>query len=381
MLAAPAPAPAPALAAPLTPTPTETGRFGLPPWHVLRAYLIACGPLFIVYTIANETDGDFTRGFDVVSAVSGTLRNAGPAFVLLLALWAYTGWMERRNFGVTRVLLNHGLMAIVFAGTVQTLSYLLIWATLDLKTAERARGTWFIWQGMFMMMMYWATAGGFSAYRAVQRARAEAAASAQAQTLLARTELAALRNKLNPHFLFNTLHSIIALTRNDAPRAEGALLMFSDMLRYVLDTEKAGLDQVPLQQELDFTRDYLALEALRLGPRLTVQWQVDDAALAVAVPALSVQPMVENSIKHAFNPRSAPGVLHIHVSLDEAAELLHIDIRDDGPGSTPEALAAAQGLGIKTVARRLLLQHGDRASLRITTQPGAGFCAHFTLPA
>ena len=207
------------------------------------------------------------------------------------------------------------------------------------------------------------------------------APSAQAQTLLARTELAALRNKLNPHFLFNTLHSIIALTRKDAPRAEGALLMFSDMLRYVLDTEKAGLDQVPLQQELDFTRDYLALEALRLGPRLTVQWQVDEAALSVAVPALSVQPVVENSIQHAFNPRSAPGVLRISVRLDALAHTLHIDIQDDGPGCTPDALAAAQGLGIKTVARRLLLQHGDRASLRIVTQPGAGFSAHFTLPA
>ena len=348
---------------------------------MLRAYLIACGPLFIVYTIANETDGDFTRGFDIVSAVTGTLRNAGPAFILLLPVWAYTGWMERRGFSVTRVLVNHGLTAIVFAAAVQTSSYALIWATLGLQTAEKARGAWFIWQGMFMMMMYWAAAGGFSAYRAVQRARAEAAASAQAQTLLARTELAALRNKLNPHFLFNTLHSIIALTRNDALRAEGALLMFSDMLRYVLDTEKAGLDQVPLQQELDFTRDYLALEALRLGPRLTVHWQVDEAALAVAVPALSVQPMVENSIKHAFNPRSAPGLLRISVRLDEAAHTLHIDITDDGPGCTAEASASAPGLGIKTVSRRLLLQHGSRASLRIVTQPGAGFGAHFTLPA
>ena len=65
------------------------------------------GPLFIVYTIANETDGNFTRGFDIVSVVTGTLRNAGPAFVLLLPVWAYTGWMERRGFSVTRVLVNH----------------------------------------------------------------------------------------------------------------------------------------------------------------------------------------------------------------------------------------------------------------------------------
>ncbi len=351
----------------------------LPPWHVLRAYLIGCVPLFVVYTIANETDGDFTSGFNLASALGGTLRNAGPCFVLLLPVWAFTGWMEERGFSVTRTLVLHGLMAVIFAAAVQTSSYLLIWLFLGLKTAERARGQWFIWQGMFMMMMYWATAGGFTAYRAVQHARAEAAATAQAQALLARTELAALRNKLNPHFLFNTLHSIIALTRRDAPRAEQALQMFSDMLRYVLDTEKAGADQVPLQQELDFTRDYLALEALRLGPRLTVHWQVDEDTLTSAVPVLSVQPLVENSIKHAFNPRSAPGSLTVRATRQGGE--VHIAVTDDGPGCEPGAWSQGQGLGLKTVSRRLALQHGAQGHLRVDTQAGAGFSVHLTIPA
>jgi signal transduction histidine kinase len=352
--------------------------WGLPPWHVLKAYLIGCLPLFVVYSIAVETDGDFSRGFDVVRAVSGTLRFVGPAFVLLLPVWAYTGWMERRGFSVTRVLINHAAMAVVFAGAVQWCSYLLIWAVRDRQAAELARQSWFIWQGMFMMMMYWAGAGGFTAYRAVLRAKREAAASALAQTLLARTELAALRNKLNPHFLFNTLHSIIALTRKDAAAAERALLMFSDMLRYVLETEKSGADHVPLSEELDFTRNYLALEALRLGPRLTVHWQVDEAAQGCAVPALSVQPLVENSIKHAFNPRSTPGVLRIEVRLQGGQ--LDISVADDGPGAASPSLDASPGLGLKTVARRLALQHGDRGQLRIHTQPGAGFAVHMSLP-
>ena len=166
-----APRPESGLSMTTVPIPTESARFGLPPWHVLRAYLIGCVPLAIVYTVANETDGDFTRGFDLLSALGGTLRNAGAAFVLLPLVWAYTGWMERRGFSVTRVLVNHGLTAIVFAAVVQLMSYWLIWAWYDLKTAESARGRWFIWQGMFMMMLYWAVAGGFTAYRAAQRAR------------------------------------------------------------------------------------------------------------------------------------------------------------------------------------------------------------------
>jgi sensor histidine kinase YesM len=93
-----------------------------------------------------------------------------------------------------------------------------------------------------------------------------------------------------------------------------------------------------------------------------------------------VQPLVENSIAHAFNPRSAPGRLEIIVALDGPAGTLNVTVRDDGPGCTPEALAAGRGLGLKTVARRLQLEHGARASLRTETAPGAGFTARLVLP-
>lgn len=357
--------------------PTVRHALPLPPPAVLRAYALGCLPLFLVYTVANETDGDFSRGFNLLSALWGTLRNAGPGFVLLLALWPYTGWLERRGFGVNALLLHHGLMALLFALSWHLLTYGLIALTRSVAVAEEARARWFIWQSMFGMVMYWAAAGGFTAYRAVLKARAEAAAAAQVQTLLARTELVALRNKLNPHFLFNTLHSIIALTRRDPRRAEDALQIFADLLRHVLDTEKNGEDHVPLQQELDFTRDYLALEALRLGDRLQVQWQVDAAALHLPVPALSIQPLVENSIQHAFNPRSAPGLLTVRVALRQGA--LEVGVVDDGPGCTPAQWAAGRGLGLKTVSRRLALQHGAAAALRVETAPGQGFGVHFTL--
>ncbi len=357
----------------------------MPPQTVMKAYLIGWIPLGLVYAVANETDGDFSRGIEVIETLGRLGRSLGPAFLLLMAVWPYTGWLERRGFGTTRVLLNHIGMALVFAVAWHLLLYAMFWVLFGEATAERARRNWFIWQTMFGMMMYWAVAGGFTAFRAVQRARTEAAASAQATALLARTELAALRNKLNPHFLFNTLHSLTALTRKDPKRAGDALLMFSDMLRYVLDTEKgregSGHDRVSLQQELDFTRDYLGLEALRLGSRLSVKWDVDDAALAHSVPALSIQPLVENSIKHAFNPRSAPGLLTIRVQLDRAAQRLQVSVADDGPGSSPDVLDTGTGLGLKTVSRRLALEFGAASRLHIDTRPGAGFSAAFSLPA
>ena len=184
--------------------------------------------------VAVETDGDWSRSFNLLSAVRGTARNIGPQFLLLLLLWPITGWMERRRFGPVRAVLNHGALAVLFAFVWHASLWLLIWLQYGVAAAEKARANWFIWQIQWGMMMYAAAAGGFAAYRAVQRARAEAAAASLAQELLARTELAALRSKLNPHFLFNTLHSILALVRKDAQRAEAALFKFSEMLRYVL---------------------------------------------------------------------------------------------------------------------------------------------------
>jgi signal transduction histidine kinase len=352
---------------------------GLPPPHVLRAYLVGCVPLLVVYMIATETDGDLSRGFNLWSALSSTFRFVGPAFVLLLPVWDITGWLERARVRVSLLLLAHGALAIVFAIAVQWSSYGLIWLWRGPEAAQRALDAWFIWQAMMMMMMYWAAAGGFTAYRAVQRARAEAVASAQARELLARTELAALRSKLNPHFLFNTLHGIVTLVRKDTKRAEEALLRFSDLLRYVLDTEKNNADAVPLADELAFTRDYLALEQLRLGDRLQVRWQVDEAAEGVPIPVLTLQPLVENAIKHAFNPRTAPGVLVIGARVE--GELLRLWVQDDGPGAAPQPAAAGHGLGLATVARRLTLLHGARGTLRVETAPGAGFAVHVALPA
>jgi LytS/YehU family sensor histidine kinase len=199
--------------------------------------------------------------------------------------------------------------------------------------------------------------------------------------LLARAELSALRNKLDPHFLFNTLHSILALVRRDPPRAEQALLRFSDLLRQLLDRERGsadesgGEDRLLLAREIDFTRDYLALEALRLGPRLSVDWQLDDAALDARVPFLCVQPLVENAIKHAFNPRSAPGRLTL--SARPIAAGLQIEVADDGPGCDPARAEASAGLGLRTVRRRVELAGGR---LEVQTRPGAGFRVRIDLP-
>jgi LytS/YehU family sensor histidine kinase len=293
-----------------------------------------------------------------------------PYAAMFALLWPLSGWIERKRLSMSAAAAIHACGALALAGS--DLAMLLF------HHGRHQPIAFFIWPLLYVTMNYAMIATIFHMVRANRARQRQAAAIERAHALLVATELNALRNKLNPHFLFNTLHSIIALTRRDPAAAETALFQFSDMLRYVLDTEKSGNDRVALNEELDFVRDYLELESLRLGPRLNVEWELDAGAGHHALPALSLQPLVENSIKHAFNPHSRPGRLSIRTRVDGAS--VTITVGDDGPGADPAAVHASTGLGIRTVARRLQLEYGERGGLDIVTAPGAGFAVTLAVP-
>jgi len=294
-----------------------------------------------------------------------------PQALVLALHWPLSGWMERRQVSFAMRCLIHGIGAPVYAVVSYALPALTYGTTQPLA--------YYVWPMLYAMMGYGVIATTFHMVRANAARRRQEAAMQQAHALLVATELNALRSKLNPHFLFNTLHSIIALTRKDPDAAETALFQFSDMLRYVLDTEKTGHDRVTLDDELGFVRDYLELESLRLGARLHVDWELDDNAGGHVLPALSLQPLVENSIKHAFNPHSRPGRLVIRTRVDERAGRLVLSVGDDGPGADLARVRASTGLGLRTVERRLQLEYGGDG-LAIETAPGAGFVVTMAIP-
>jgi hypothetical protein len=336
-----------------------------------RVYGFAWLAYLIVIMFASQIDAiqagrfNWQRGSEVAWSTP-------PALVLAL-LWPLSGYVERKRLGPGRVLGFHALGALGYALASFGLLRLLI-GPFDKPL------NWYLWPFLYCMMTYAVIAAAFHSVRASAAAQRQALAAQQAQHLLVASELSALRSKLNPHFLFNTLHSIIALTRKDPAAAETALFQFSDMLRYVLDAEKNGTDRVTLDEELAFVRDYLELEGLRLGARLRVDWDLDDDAGGCPLPALSLQPLVENSIKHAFNPHSRPGRLRIHTRLDSDANLLAMSVGDDGPGADPGQVRQSRGLGIRTVERRLQLEYGARAGFAIDTAPGAGFAVTISIP-
>ena len=146
---------------------------------------------------------------------------------------------------------------------------------------------------------------------------------------------------------------------------------------------RGAADRVPLREELDFVRDYLDLETLRLGPRLSVAWRIDDAALDAAIPPLTLQPLVENAIVHGIAPRAEPGTVQIDAERPGAAADLVLRVRDDGARLrlATRAVDGRARIGLSALRRRFELDYDGRARLDIRSAPGQGFCVEIVIPA
>ena len=195
----------------------------------------------------------------------------------------------------------------------------------------------------------------------------------------ARAELAALQARINPHFFFNTLNTIASLLDEDVRKAEELLETFADLFRYVFDAADAA--PVPLRDEIDFTRGYLRIEHARFGDRLRVAWDIDRETLAVRVPGLILQPLIENAVGHGLASRARGG--RIDVSTIVEKDMLRIDVVDNGVGLSDEGKGLIRdGHGLGNIARRLETSYGGRATLELSAAPGgAGARARLTLPA
>jgi LytS/YehU family sensor histidine kinase len=226
-----------------------------------------------------------------------------------------------------------------------------------------------LWQFVWGLVIY----GGLAqAARAQQRLRAQEVATAGA-------ELQALRAQLNPHFLFNTLHALTQLVREDPIATQDALERFGALMRYVLDAGRRAIEDVPLQDEIGFVRNYLALERLRLGDRLRVFEDLDPDALELAVPPLLLQPLVENAVRHGLAPRSDGGTIRLTARARDG--VLAIEVSDDGGGGEPDAWRRSSGLGLKSVRRQLEARFPRGSHLEIVTTPSAGFAVRLRMPA
>jgi hypothetical protein len=247
------------------------------------------------------------------------------------------------------VLPTLALLSAVMATIGATVLFPLIWRE------------WYLVGGlapMIMVMIYSAGVTLDSTRFLYFHAREQAAAAQRAQAEAADARLAALQAQMNPHFLFNALNTIASLVRTDARAAEATTENLAAILRRTLDRSRSTVSTV--EDEADYLRAYLAIEQERYGERLSVDWEIDPAALPLRIPPMTLQPLAENALKHGIGGRLEGG--RIRISARRMDGVLRLEVEDDGAGFVR---GAREGTGLGNLRARLATLYGDRASLQI----------------
>jgi LytS/YehU family sensor histidine kinase len=196
--------------------------------------------------------------------------------------------------------------------------------------------------------------------------------------LAARSELKALKAQINPHFLFNALNSISALTTIDPEAAQGTLERLASIFRKTLLASEKG--SVPLSSELELVDAYLDVERARFGDRLKVEQHVGPGAGDVNVLPLMLQPIVENAVRHGISPKVEGGTIRISASVDGGR--LTVIVSDDGVGADTIDLSelSSESYGLRNVRDRLRTNFGPGEWLTVESERGVGTTARVTIP-
>jgi two-component system LytT family sensor kinase len=212
----------------------------------------------------------------------------------------------------------------------------------------------------------------------------ELAEADRERQLAADARLNALRAQINPHFLFNTLNTITSKARTDPEEARRLLVRLSDFFRYSIrqDGHFAGF-----AQEYFFVRTYLSLEQARYGESLHVRYDVDPQVLSVQVPVLTIQPLVENAVKHGLSEKVGGGTVILKARVDPLSRTTLIQVRDDGVGMPDDLLdrvlsgdAPSGGIGLRNINQRLESLFGERYSMHVESGRNKGTAVDLRLP-
>lgn len=338
---------------------TTAFRTSVSAWQPRRMGLFAVAVMLSGYSAVFALDSGELTLMSVLNAIANTFA----ATVASMPVW----WLS------TRILWRDAhrwwfLPTHLFGGLAFTLLWYVVIAYAVAGIALLNGGAWspaFLrgpalhWQVTTAVVLYCAVAAASYAVQATRDAQ-------QAAALLHEAQVAALRAQLDPHLLFNTLHSLLELVRSGDSRADDAIDRFARVARYVTDGRSPARDVVPLRAEWSMVQDYIALETLRLGARLTCTFELGDDLSGVAIPALSLQPLVENAIRHGIGPR--PGAGHIAISAVRHGQAVHVKVEDNGLGA--DATTRGSGTGLSLVQRRLQARYG--AALTFVAGPRAG---------
>lgn len=227
----------------------------------------------------------------------------------------------------------------------------------------------------FNFLIYWVIVAVSFAFSYYAKFRERELRAAELEKSLAQAKLHALQMQLNPHFLFNSLHSVSALMHQDVEAADRMVVRLSDLLRAALDN--SGAQEVSLRDELKFLQSYLEIEKIRFGNRLTVQTEIPNDLLDARVPNLILQPLVENAIRHGIEPHAKPGRIELHAQRVNGE--LTLDVCDNGSGIN-DGKPSREGVGLANTRARLRTLYGELHRFELSNRTEGGLRVRLTIP-
>jgi two-component sensor histidine kinase len=233
------------------------------------------------------------------------------------------------------------------------------------ESLSRHTASWLLTSLPWSVFMYFTVLGCVMAFAWFFEAKEREAQAARLTAQVAEARLGALRMQLHPHFLFNSLNAISVLIR-DQRNSDATLVVerLSDILRHVLS--QGGAREVPLAEEVEVLRKYLAIEEVRFSDRLRVEWRIAPEAAVGLVPGFVLQPLVENALRHGVAAMSERGSVEISAHVEGPDLILRV-ANDAAPAG--ETGNAGSGVGLTNTRERLAALYGDRASLELVREP------------
>lgn len=355
------------------------------PWHERRlitaiAALYALTQVITFLRMYSQLKLD-NSSIDLNMMIRDRLVAWGVGVVFAIIIVRTTRFLlQQRNWAWPRIIITHLAFAfffsIVWYATLIGAHHLFCTGA-ECDELSQDLLFWFLINFDKLFLLYLVTVSITYTFYYVRRDHDNQLRHAHVQTQFLQAHLKTLRSQLQPHFLFNTLNSIASLMDIDIDRAKVMLADLGDLLRRVLDW--SDIQMVPLSDELDLLSKYVNIEKTRFSDDLDVNWKIDPDLRDAEVPAMLLQPLVENAIRHGFSRNHLE--LAINIEAFAADGHLHLRVCDNGQGLN---LADGKdifnkGTGLQNTRERLMSIYGDLCSFTVTnTHPGA--CSHIILP-
>lgn len=316
-----------------------------------------------------------------VSWAVALISSAGNYYIyalLSISIWFICKRIAFGSFRLPILFFIHFFLAIIFSATWLFLSYGLwyLQAGDSIFTIVEIRTT-IGWQFLFGIITYLSIAGIFYTIIYYRQFREKELKEAELKLLTRDAELKALKMQINPHFLFNSLNSINALVTSNPKQAREMLVRLSDLLRLTLESRDQML--VPLKEELDLAHLYLEIESIRFGNRLEVHDDIDVNLLETPFPAMILQPLLENAVKHGISSQRGKGTIRMTIKRDDGKLCCTVS-NTVGSDIRTKFESAANGTGLENISRRLILLYKDLYSFNIDKSIPSEFTISLKIP-